>query len=326
MSKIPAIFLFLTLSLAGAAHGQRPEKTVTIGYFTTLTHAQALIAQNMSATGEDWFERYLPKNIHLAWQNFNAGPAAMNSLLGGMVDLSYAGPNPTLDAFIRSQGGVVVVAGAIRGGSALLVPRESLLATPADFRGRRIATPQMGNSQDIACRHWLIQGGLKITPTGGEADIIPVPSFNLSSLFDKGAVDGAWTVEPWIARLELETGARVIYSEPTRECLTTILVARESFTRIEPEIAAALTRGHRELTEWIKANPEEAKQRLVAELTRQTRHQFPPEAVERAWPRLWFDNGIDESEFERYAEAAREAGFLRAAPDLRGLVREVAAP
>ena len=322
MPKILTIFLFLTLTMGGAVYGQTAEKTVTIGYFLTLTHAQALIAQNMSATGQGWFEKYLPKNVHLAWQNFNAGPAAMNSLLGGVVDMTYAGPNPVVDAFIRSRGGVVAVSGAVRGGAALVAPEGSLLATPADFKGKRIATPQMGNTQDVACRNWLIKGGLKVTPTGGEVDIIPVPYFNLLSLISKGAVDGAWVVEPWVSRLELETGARVIYSVPIKECLTSFLAARESFIRIEPEIAAALIEAHRDLTDWIIAHPEEAKKRLVDELTRQTRHQFPPEVVERAWPRLLFDTHLATAEFAGYLEAAREAGFLRASHDLTGLVRE----
>lgn len=297
------------------------EKVVTLGYFPNITHAHALVAQNLAAEGNGWFERRLP-GVTVKWQAFNAGPSAMESLFAKSIDVTYVGPSPVLNAFIRSRGGVSVVSGAVRGGAGLVVPDGSALSAPADFRGKRIATPQLGNTQDIACRSWLIEGGLRITMGGGDATIMPTPNPTILQLFSGGGIDAAWTVEPWVSRLELEAGGRMVYSEPKETSVTTVLAMGGHFLANEPELAKALIEAHRELTEWLKANPDEAMQRVREELTRQTRRDFPKAIVERAWPRLVFANDISAGEFESSFSAAREAGFLKGEHDLSGLVRQ----
>jgi NitT/TauT family transport system substrate-binding protein len=167
-------------TLAGAE-----VKTLEVGYFPNVTHAQALIAQNMSADGRGWFEDRLP-GVTINWHSFNAGPSAMEALFAGVVHLTYVGPNPVLNAYIRSKGGIHVVAGAVRGGAGLVVPQSSSLSKPLDFKGKIIATPQLGNTQDIACRYWLIQAGLKVGLTGGEVTLMPTSNPSILPLFLKG--------------------------------------------------------------------------------------------------------------------------------------------
>ena len=311
-----AVLTLLALTPAAWA----ADKTVRIGYFPNLTHAQALVAQNMAAEGSGWFESRVP-GVKIEWQPFNAGPSAMESLFAGAVELSYVGPNPVLNAYVRSRGGVRVVTGAVRGGAGLVVPKDSPLANPGDFRGKTIATPQLGNTQDIACRSWLTQGGLTVTMTGGDAALIPTANPSILPLFLKGEVDAAWTVEPWVSRLEMEGNGKLVYAEPAETSLTTVLSVSEKYAEAEPELVAALVQAHRELTEWIIANPEEAQKRVAAELTKQMRREFPQNLVEHAWPRLVFDNAVSQADFDFSLAAAQDAGFVKAGADLKGLVR-----
>jgi NitT/TauT family transport system substrate-binding protein len=296
------------------------EKTLNVGYFPNITHAQALVAQNMAAEGRDWYAEYLP-GVTLKWHSFNAGPSAMEALFAKAVDLSYVGPGPVLNAYLRSKGGVTVLSGAVRGGAGLVVPKDSPLKKPEDFKGRRIATPQLGNTQDIACRSWLTQAGLKVTMGGGDVSIVPTANPGILPLFIQGEVDGAWTVEPWLSRLEMEGGGKLIYAEPPETSLTTVLSAGERALKDKPELVAGFSQGHRALTEWIIEHPSEAQKRVADELTRQMRREFPQELVERAWPRLVFDNGVGTAEFEFSLKAAQDAGFIKAGEhDVRGLV------
>ncbi len=238
-------FLFM-LGIAPALSAG--EREISIGYFPSITHAHALIAQNMEAEGKGWFEERLP-GVKLKWVGFNAGPSAMEALFAKAVDISYVGPGPVLNAFIRSNGGVAVIAGAVRGGSGLVVQADSSLSVPGDFRGKRIATPQLGNTQDIACRHWLTRGGLKVTMAGGDATVVPSSNPDILTLFALGRVDAAWTVEPWLSRLEMEAGGRVAYMEPAESSLTTVLSTGKAFLDSDPELVQAFADAHRELTQ-----------------------------------------------------------------------------
>lgn len=296
------------------------ETTLRVGYFPNITHAHALVAQSMTADGEGWFEQRLP-GVRLEWVAFNAGPSAMEALFAGTVDLSYVGPSPALNAHIRSRGGDVrVISGAVRGGAALLVPKGSPLKEPHDFAEKRIATPQLGNTQDIACRYWLIQAGLRVTMSGGDVTIVPTPNSSMLGLFVNGDVDAAWTVEPWVSRLEMETGAQIIHTEPLESSVTTILVSGEKILTRQPEYIRAFNQAHQELTAWILAHPEEAERRVAEQLTRLLKREFPAALVSRAWPRLAFDNAISTDDFAASVQAAQSAGFMRGNVNIDKLV------
>lgn len=299
------------LLLLTAPRAEADDQELRVGYFPNITHAHALIAQNMAVTGQSWYEQYLP-GIKISWQSFNAGPSAMESLFAKAVDLTYVGPNPVLNAYLRSKGGVTVISGAVRGGVGLVVPQDSPRAKPADFRGGRIATPQLGNTQDIAYRSWLTQAGLNVTMTGGDVSIIPTPNPSILPLFISGQVDGAWTVEPWVSRLEMEGQGRLVYAEPAESSLTTVLSCGAAFQQKSPDLVAAFVKGHQELTQWILNNPEEAQRRVTDELSRQMRREFPLELVRHAWPRLVFENAVSSEEFVSSLKAAQDAGFIKA--------------
>src|SRR5215475_7861497 len=170
--RIAAIAAALIVLSAGPAATQT-SITVRVGHFPNVTHVQALIARNFERQGRHWFGPKLGSGVKIEWYGYNAGPSAMEAVFANTVDLTYVGPSPAINAYARSRGDEIrVVAGAVNGGSALVVQGDGALAKPADFKGKRVATPQFGNTQDVAARAWLAAGGLKITQTGGDAHVL----------------------------------------------------------------------------------------------------------------------------------------------------------
>src|SRR3984957_3514090 len=207
-----ACFVLLTAILVIAVAGIRAQQkpiVVRIGYFPNVTHAQALVGR---AGGQ--FEKALGPGVQIEWKAFNAGPAAIEALFANAIDLTYVGPNPTVAGYIRSQGAAVrVIAGAASGGAALVVRQGAGIQNVSDFHGKKIATPQQGNSQDIALRAWLRANGLKAREKGGDVQILPITNADQFTLFLKGQLDAAWAPEPWASRLVHEAGGRIFLDE-----------------------------------------------------------------------------------------------------------------
>jgi NitT/TauT family transport system substrate-binding protein len=294
------------------------QATLRIGHFPNITHVQALVAHNMSRNGKGWFEQRLGEGVKIEWYVYNAGPSAMEAIFAKSIDLTYVGPNPAVNAYFKSAGQEArVVAGAVNGGSALVVQGDSTLKTPSDFRGKKIASPQFGNTQDVAARAWLKKGGLNITQAGGDAQVVPTANPDQLSLFKQKQLDGVWTVEPWISRLEADAGGKVLIDD--RDAITTILVARADFLATQRDLVRKVVAAHRELTEWIKANPEEAQKLARDELEAETRAKFAPELVASAWKRIVLTSDASLDALKAMVADAQTVGFLRNAPDLSRL-------
>jgi NitT/TauT family transport system substrate-binding protein len=294
-------------------------QVVRIGHFPNVTHAQALVGHQMSRSGDGWFEKRLGPDFEIQWFVYNAGPAAMEAIFAGSIDLTYVGPSPALNAYVRSNGSEIrVIAGAVTGGAALVVQSDDRIKTSADFRGKKIATPEFGNTQDIACRVWLTAQGFKVTQLGGDVQVIPTSNPDQITLFQRGVIDGAWTVEPWVSRLELEAKG-MIYLEQT-DSITTVFVSSAKFLREHRDLALALVRAHTELTDWINQHPIEARTLVRAELTAEMKHDLSPQVIERSWRRLRFASEISRAPFEAFLADAQKAGFLRNRVDLSRLV------
>lgn len=308
--------LFTTAQLAVAG------ETIRVGHFPNVTHVQGLVAHHLSRTGHGWFEERLGKDVKVEWYVYNAGPSAIEAILAGSVDLTYVGPNPALNAYAKSNGEEIrLLAGAAAGGAALVVQADSQLKQPTDFRGKTIATPQLGNTQDIACRAWLANGGLKITQTGGEAFIVPTPNPDQISLFQQRKLDAVWTVEPWVSRLEREAGGKVLL-EQSKDSVT-VLVSGVKFVKGKSELTKKFVQAHRELTDWILAHPEEAKRMVLEELSVETQAKVSAELIAQAWKRIMLRPDVSIEEFQQFVSNAQRAGFMRTTPDLARLIERL---
>ena len=305
-------------SATGAA-ASGGDVVLRVGHFPNLTHAHGLVAHALTRQGKGWFEERLGPGTRVEWFVYNAGPSAMEAILAGSLDLTYVGPNPALNAHIKSGGNEVrVLAGATNGGAALVVPGDGRLAKPEDFRGKKIATPQLGNTQDVSCRAWLAAQGFQVTQTGGDVTVVPTQNPDQLALFQTGDVDAVWTVEPWVSRLELEAGGKLFLEEP--DAITTVLASSAALLRDRRELAAKFVKAHAELTAWIEAHPAEAQTLISDELAAETGKPVKPELMTRCWPRLHLTNEVSLAALQAFVTSAQSAGFLKDAGDISKLV------
>lgn len=317
----PAMFVFIfgwCLPPGCSPLPPSSQDVIRVGLFPNITHAQGLVAASFSREGNGWFESRLGVPVKIEWMVYNAGPSAMEGIFTKALDLSYVGPGPVINAYARANGrDIRVLSGAMRGGEALVVRGQGIQSAKS-FRGKTISTPQLGNTQDVECRAWLRDKGIRVTLIGGDARVIPTANPDILTLFQQGGIDAAWTVEPWVTRLINEAGGRIFHTDPG--AITTVLAGREGFLKEKPEIARRFLAAHHELTAWILANPDEARRRVRDELAAITRGQISADLVAQAWTRLVFDDAISVEPFEKFLARARQVGFLRAKVNLTDLI------
>ena len=296
------------------------DKTVIrFGHFPNITHAQGVIAHALSRQGKGWFEQRLGPNIEIQWFTYNAGPSAMEAIFAGSLDLTYVGQGPALNAHFKSNGAEIrVISGAANAGAALVVKTDSPMKTPADFRGKKIATPQLGNTQDISCRAWLKQNGFNVTMTGGDVIVVPTANPDQLGLFQTGGVDAVWTVEPWVTRLEREAKGRVFLED--KDIITTWLVSSAKFLSDHRDMAKKIAAANVELTKWIQDHEAEAQKMLIAELKEETRSDFAPDAVAQAWKRIKFTTDVPRELVAKAVQDGKDAGFLKGSTDTSKLI------
>lgn len=306
----------LLASLVAAACGgaSSGEAVLRLGYFPNITHAAALVGVSDGIFAKHLGAKHLGPT-RLETFTFNAGPAAIEALLSGSLDASYVGPNPAINAYVKSRGEAVrIVAGATSGGAFLIVRPE--ISGPADLRGQSVASPQLGGTQDVALRSWLAAQGLK-TDTSGGGDVSVVPQENAQTLerFRDGKLAGAWVPEPWASRLVLEGGGRVLVDErdlwPDRQYTTTVLLVRTDFLKQHPDRVEALLRGHVEVTSWLNANPEPARDKVNAAIEAVVGKPIGKPIMDRAFPSLGFTTDPQMASLSKSAADAEALGLLK---------------
>jgi NitT/TauT family transport system substrate-binding protein len=308
--------LFLGLS----AVAKDSNLTIRAGHFANVTHAQGVIGQ-----GNGWFEKAFGDNTEVDWKIFNAGPSAIEALFAGQLDLAYIGPNPAINGFVKSKGEALrIVSGAASGGAGLVVRADSGIKAIKDFDGKKIASPQLGNTQDVALRGWLKEKGFEAKEKGGTVQVIPLANPDQLTLFLKKDIDGAWTVEPWVSRLIFEGGGKLFLDEreiwPGGEFVTTHLIVSTKFLKEHPEIVKKWIKAHVELTEWISKNPEEAKKILNEEIKRETGKALPQDVLDESMKRIDITYDPIASSLFKSANTAFELGFLgKEQPDLSNI-------
>jgi len=277
-----------------------------LGYFANVTHAPALVGLE-----EGLFEDALGE-VDVTTQVFNAGPAAIEALSAGAIDATYIGPNPSINTFIQSGGeSARIVAGAATGGAALVVAEG--IDDPADLEGTTIATPQLGNTQDVAARVWLAdQGFATDTSGGGDVQITPTDNAQTLTLFQDGQLDGAWLPEPWVSRLVVDAGAHVLQDEADLwedgEFPTTVLLVRKEFLDAHPDVVAHLLEGHEAAVQWIADNPGDAPAVINGAIEAETGKPLADAVIERALEHVTFSVDPHADTFETLVENGVEAG------------------
>ncbi|MBI2915300.1 MAG: aliphatic sulfonate ABC transporter substrate-binding protein, partial [Elusimicrobia bacterium] len=297
------------------------RNALRLGYFPNLTHAQALVGVQ---TGK--FQENL-KEFRFETKVFNAGPSAVEALFAGAIDMAYMGPIPAINAAVRSGGEFKIVAGAASGGAELVVREGANIREVKDFHGLRVATPQIGNSQDLSARQWFQSNGFKLKEKGGDLDLLPVANSDQITLFLKKDLDAAWTVPPWSSRLRLEAGGKKFLDESELwkpitggDFSTAVLVVRNKFLKENPETVRKFVKIHLELTEWIGAHPEESKQNVNAQIKNLTGKPLSTDILVDSFAQVKFTVDPIRKSVLQQAKWAFDLGFLgREEPNLSGI-------
>jgi NitT/TauT family transport system substrate-binding protein len=315
LKLLSILFVCSFWSLSAAA-----QTTIRAGHFPNLTHGQALLGRANGA-----FEKALRPQATVQWKAFNAGPSVIEALFAGELDIAYVGPSPAITAYVRSNGEALrVIAGATSGGAALIVRSDSGIQKPEDFHGKKVASPQFGNTQDIALRDWLAKHGLKPRERGGDVQITPIANPDQLTLFVRKQLDAAWAPEPWAARLIHEAGGKLLVDErnewPNKQFASALVIVSKKFLDQHPDLVKRWLTTHVDLTNWINANKTEAKRQINAEIAKETGKPLADAVADDAFSRL--DVTVDpvRSSVQTSANHAAELGLLRGKqPDISGL-------
>jgi NitT/TauT family transport system substrate-binding protein len=298
----------------------KPAQPVTLrlGYFPNVTHASAIAGIEKGIYADN-----LGPNVTLKTSIFNAGGAATEALFSGAIDATFIGPSPTINAFVKSKGDALrIIAGATSGGAALVVKPN--INSAADLKGQKVATPQLGNTQDVAARAWLLSQGLKTdTQGGGDVKIVPQDNAQTLTAFQQNLIAGAWVPEPWATRLVQEGGGKVLVDErtlwPAGQFVTTELIVSRTFLSAHPDVVENLLRGHIAATDWVNANPAAAQDVVNAGIAKATGQAMSPDTIKASWAGLTFTVDPLASTMAKEADNAKAVGLLDGSTKLDGI-------
>src|SRR5215211_976525 len=302
---------------------EQQQKILRIGYFPNINHAQAVIG-----IGNGDFQKILGDNIRLEPIIFNAGPSAIESLLANRIDVSYIGPNPAINGYVVSGGkDVKVIAGATSGGASFVVRNDSGINSVDDLGGKKFASPQLGNTQDVALRKYLEDNGYKTTENGGNVTVVPVANPDILTLFLKKEIDGAWVPEPWATRLLNEATGKIFVDErdlwpPEGKFVTANIIVRPDYLNENPDIIQKLLAAHVNETQWINSNKKEAIKEFNIQLKKLTGQNIPEDVLSEALTRLEFTYDPIKLSLFQSTNDAYDLGFLakgKARPNLVGI-------
>ncbi len=303
-----------------ACRPDRRRHSLRVGVLPNLTHAVPIVAFSRGLlTGNDG------RPVELV--PFNDGPTAVEALLAGDLDLAYCGPGPAINAFVRTRGRVRVLSGAASGGASFILRSGVEIRQPSDLERRKIATPQTGNTQDIALRSWLVAHDLDSTDRGGKVMVVPMTNSQTLSLFQSKQIDGAWVPEPWATRLLREANGHLFVDEatlwPEGRFPTTVLITSSKMLRDRTADVRAIVRGNRQAVAWINRNPAAAQKIVNDFLEKQTGKKLPDALLATSWKHLEFTDDPLPGPLKEIARASRRIGYTPSA-DLHGLVVEPA--
>src|SRR5437868_7227764 len=259
---LTALFLLFAVALIGCGSQSSSNNgpvTLNLGYFRNLTHAGALVGVDRGT-----FKGALGSYVKLETKTFTAGPALIEALFAGDIDIGYVGPNPAINGYVKSHGQALrIIAGAASGGALFVVRSDEHIQSPSDLANKKFASPQLGGTQDVALRYYLQQHGLKTVDKGGNVQILPTDNPNILTLFKQGKIDGAWVPEPWATRLVVEGKGKIFVDErslwPNGRFVTTNIVVRTAFLNQHADIVNKFLQADVETVEYIQANPQSTK-------------------------------------------------------------------
>ncbi|GGM11291.1 lipoprotein [Streptomyces fumigatiscleroticus] len=306
-----------TVKVASGAKRIDGLDSVRIGYFGNLTHATALVGKE-----KGFFQKELGAT-EAKYATFNAGPSEIEALNSGSIDIGWIGPSPAINGYTKSQGKSLRIIGGSASGGVKLVVDPKKIKSLKDVKGKRIATPQLGNTQDVAFLNWISEQGWKVDAQSGRGDVTVVRSDNkvTPDAYKAGSLDGAWVPEPTASKLVAE-GGKVLLDEadlwPEKQFVITNIIVSQKFLTEHPRAVEAVLKASVETNKWINANPDEAKAAANEQLETDTGKALPAEVLDPAWESIKILDDPLAATLDTEADHAVKAGLLEK-PDLKGI-------
>ncbi|GAA2748588.1 aliphatic sulfonate ABC transporter substrate-binding protein [Kitasatospora cinereorecta] len=303
---------------ASAASGAKlSADTVKIGYFANLTHGTALVGLKQGL-----FQKELG-STQIKTQVFNAGPAEIEALNAGSIDIGWLGPSPAINGYTKSEGKSLRIIGGSASGGVKLVVNPDKIHSLDELRGKKIATPQLGNTQDVALLNYLAEKGLKVDPQSGAGDVSVVRTDNkvTPDAYKSGSIDAAWVPEPTASKL-VTLGAKVLLNEkqlwPDGKFVITNIIVSQKFLTEHPDVVEAVLRGSVNTNAFIKANPDQAKAAANEQIKTDAGSALEPAVLDPAWSDIDFLDDPLAGTLQNEADHAVTAGLLKK-PNLAGI-------
>ncbi len=293
--------------------GAKGKQVVRLGYFPNVTHAPAMVG----VANKD-FEKALGPDVELKVSTFNAGPSVIEAVFGNQLDIAYIGPSPTLNGFIKSKGvEVVVIAGAVENGTLIVGSVKRGITRLDQLKGATIATPQLGNTQDISAKHYVTSVlGSTLGEGDGDTHVIPMANPDIEILFEKNQLDAAWVPEPWASRM-VDKGLVAVVAEekdlwPGKRFTLTNVIARRKFVEEHPDLVTKFLRAHLAVTEQLIKDRQSFAAVINSETKRITGKELPPAVIEASLKHIEFNVEPSVDSFQSFFTKGKELGLLNA--------------
>ena len=318
--SIAGVILLSVLGVSLGSTTESNENKIRIAYFPNIGHAIPIVGME-----KGFFESNVGNNTKIETRVFDSGPQAIESLFANSIDLAYVGPGPAINGFLNSENhNVKILAGAASGGASFIVHPESEINFASDFVGKKIAAPQIGNTQDVSLRHYLSEHGLKTADKGGSVIVYNIPNPDIYTLFVKGDIDGAWVAEPWATILETDlNGNRLFHEEelwPNQEFASVLLIANADYVEKHPGLISNFLDSHYQTVSWINQNPVDTRIVFNDFLNSHLGQSLSDDVVDVALSNLVITGDPLRDSIHSFAEKADALGYLgRNGYDLSGI-------
>lgn len=311
-----ALILCLLLAaglMTGCGAGEKKAEEIHIGYFNNVTHAQALLMKS-----EKSLEKRMGDGMKVTWTAFNAGPAEVEALFAGDIDIGYIGPVPAVSANVRSNGDVVILSSAAKGGAVLIKRSDSGINSVAELAGKVVAIPQIGNTQHLDLLRLLQENGLKPVTEGGDVNVSAVANADVANMMGRGDIDAALVPEPWGSTL-LEGGAELlldydkIYMQGQSD--VAVVVVRKEFREKNPELVEKFLEEHKAVTDQINNDKENSLKKINEELQAATGKSLAESVISEAFQRIGVSTELNKESVMGYAQISKEQEFIKEVPE-----------
>ena len=286
------------------------ENKIRVAYFPNINHAVPIIGMEKGT-----FQNQLGNNTVIEPILFDTGPQVIESIFAGSIDIAYVGPGPAINGFLKSEDhNVKILSGAASGGASFIVHPNSKIESVADFEGKRIAAPQIGNTQDISLRNYLSENGLKPAEKGGSVIVLNIPNPDIYTLFAKGDIDAAWVPEPTATILVQQLNGTRLFNEeelwPDNRFASVLLIAREEYVNQNPEVINKWLEAHQQTVNWINSNPEQTRVIFLQFMKKETGKTLSDKLVDESLFNLEITSDPIVNSIHTFAKRADSLGYL----------------